>query len=176
MDSLSMLSRLAVPEDATAIARVHVRSWQSTYRGIMPDELLDGLSIEQRTELWKQTFTEEGRIVLVLELDSEVIGFSLSFDKPSPTEPAMMVALYVLSEHWGKGAGWSLFQSTCQEVWKQGCAEMCLWVARENDRARAFYERAGMHHDGECKTQNFGGRAVETLRYCLSLRGAAEER
>ena len=38
--------------DAAGIARVHVLTWQHAYRGQMPDDFLDGLSIEQRTQNW----------------------------------------------------------------------------------------------------------------------------
>jgi len=40
--------RQAVPEDASAIAAVHVGSWQAAYRGLLTYELLDGLSAAQR--------------------------------------------------------------------------------------------------------------------------------
>jgi len=46
--------RTAVVADAPFIARVHVRSWQVGYRGIMPDEVLDAISLEQREERWRQ--------------------------------------------------------------------------------------------------------------------------
>jgi HAD superfamily hydrolase (TIGR01509 family) len=38
--------REATPADAGAIARVHIESWRSTYRGIVPDEYLESLSHE----------------------------------------------------------------------------------------------------------------------------------
>jgi hypothetical protein len=39
--------RPATPDDADAIASVHVRSWQAAYRGIVPDAMLDALSIQR---------------------------------------------------------------------------------------------------------------------------------
>lgn len=38
----------AQPEDAMAVARVHVRSWQAAYRKILRDEYLNHLRIEDR--------------------------------------------------------------------------------------------------------------------------------
>ena len=40
--------RPAIPEDAPAIARVHVASWRETYAGIVPDEFLASLKVERR--------------------------------------------------------------------------------------------------------------------------------
>ena len=36
----------ATPEDALEVAGVHVRAWQSAYRGLLPDEHLDGLRVD----------------------------------------------------------------------------------------------------------------------------------
>jgi len=44
-----------------------------------------------------------------------------------------------------------------------------LWVATENDQARAFYERAGMVSDGATKKESIGGTQVEETRYQLEL-------
>jgi hypothetical protein len=34
-------------EDVTGIARVHARTWQTTYRGILPDDYLDAIQEEE---------------------------------------------------------------------------------------------------------------------------------
>jgi hypothetical protein len=47
--------REASIEDAAAIADLHVRSWQAAYRGIVPDVILDGLSVEARRNFWTRT-------------------------------------------------------------------------------------------------------------------------
>jgi hypothetical protein len=45
-----MILRPAEPADALAVARVHVRSWQAAYRGLLPDAYLDELRPEDRAE------------------------------------------------------------------------------------------------------------------------------
>ena len=50
--------RLAVPGDEQAVAVVHVRSWQVAYRGLMPDEYLDGLRPQDRAD--RYTFADQG--------------------------------------------------------------------------------------------------------------------
>jgi hypothetical protein len=40
--------RPARPDDALPVAGVHVRSWQAAYRGLLPDDYLDGLRAEER--------------------------------------------------------------------------------------------------------------------------------
>ena len=49
--------RQATPADAAAIARVHVDSWRSSYAGVVPEEILSGLSYQEREALWDDILT-----------------------------------------------------------------------------------------------------------------------
>jgi hypothetical protein len=49
---MGLVVRRAEPQDAPAVARVHVASWRQAYRGLLPQEYLDSLSIEARTTTW----------------------------------------------------------------------------------------------------------------------------
>lgn len=51
--------RLATVDDASAIGHVHVESWRSTYRGLMPDAVLDKLLVEQRTNFWRKVLEQD---------------------------------------------------------------------------------------------------------------------
>ena len=56
--------RPARPEDSEAIGRVHIAAWQAAYRGLMPDEFLDGLDGTARGERWHSALSAgpgEGR-------------------------------------------------------------------------------------------------------------------
>src|SRR4051794_1204440 len=46
--------RAATVADAAGIAEVHVASWQAAYHGLLPQALLDGLSVERRTAQWRR--------------------------------------------------------------------------------------------------------------------------
>lgn len=45
-----MKVRHAVQQDIPKIAEIHVKSWQTTYQGIINQDYLDGLNIEDREE------------------------------------------------------------------------------------------------------------------------------
>ena len=57
LDSELMVSlvRSAELDDATAIARVHVATWRSAYRGLLPDEFLASLSQSHYEERWRRS-------------------------------------------------------------------------------------------------------------------------
>ncbi len=53
---MSAIVRQAVIADANVVAAVHIKSWQTAYRGQLPDDVLDNLSgeLERRTEFWRE--------------------------------------------------------------------------------------------------------------------------
>jgi hypothetical protein len=53
MDDDRVQIRRADVADARRIAEVHVRSWQVGYRGILPQDLLNGLDPQQRVPRWE---------------------------------------------------------------------------------------------------------------------------
>src|SRR3954467_6848347 len=52
--------RAAEVEDASAIARVHVETWRSTYTGIIPQNYLDGMTTENRALVWARLLQRSG--------------------------------------------------------------------------------------------------------------------
>ena len=50
--------RVATEGDAAGIARVHVRSWQEAYAGIVPDAYLSSLDADARTAQWRKYLRE----------------------------------------------------------------------------------------------------------------------
>ncbi len=69
--------RPATVDDASAIGHVHVESWRNTYRGLMPDAVLDGLSVEQRVNFWREVIerAKKQSVFVVTGQQDKVIGF-----------------------------------------------------------------------------------------------------
>ena len=69
--------RRAEPEDAAEIALIHVSSWHSAYRGLLPEELLAGLSIDVRRSGWAQILNAQDpqAMTIVVEHDGQMVGF-----------------------------------------------------------------------------------------------------
>ncbi|WP_310739799.1 hypothetical protein [Oceanobacillus alkalisoli] len=57
-----MQIRRADSKDATGIAKVHVDSWRATYKGIIPEDFLNNLSYEHRTEYGRKTL--QGKTIM----------------------------------------------------------------------------------------------------------------
>lgn len=134
-------------DDIEGLAIVHVESWRTTYRGIVADSYLDGLTIEGRVNLWKQIIdpSNEGSYTFVIEDDQgKVAGFingggsreqDMGYD-------AEIYAFYLLQENQGKGYGRLLFNKMVETFKETGSKSMLLWVLEENPSVQ-FYKKMG---------------------------------
>jgi len=140
--------RQATLEDATNIARVHVSSWQTSYRHLLPSEFLETLDVGAREVRWKAIFerNESTTFVAVLErrLEGEVVGFVSAGSMLSSIGnfQSEIHALYTLETVQGKGVGRLLFTAAQNYLLAQNFPNMALWVLADNP-ARGFYEHLG---------------------------------
>ena len=142
--------RRAGPADAEQIAVVHVRSWQGAYRGLLPQEYLDGLDPADRTERWRRSLERNnwpaaGAIVAISH--GRVAGFAYLGPARDIDAGGSRVgeinAIYVLPDAWGTGLGRGLMTAALGELAAGGYEAALLWVLESNARARRFYALAG---------------------------------
>ena len=173
---MSLLVRRAEPQDAPFVARVHTASWQHAYRGLLPQEYLDGLSVEARTKTWAKAFSQlpsQTPTNLVAELDAQIIGFACvgpNRDNDTDSATCELLGLYLDPAHWGAGHGHTLHTEALDVARASGAAAAILWVLTTNQRARHFYERHGWGADGAEKTLWRGDVRLDETRYRISLR------
>ncbi len=146
------LVRRPGPEDVEGFARLHVRVWRETYRGLMADEVVDGLSVDTFRPMWysiarahaEGAVVDDGRAMRVAVLGEEPVGFIMVGPARDEDAPAarQVWSLNVAPEHQGSGVAQRLLDETFGE------GPGYLWVARGNARAIRFYERNGFELDG----------------------------
>lgn len=166
--------RRAQDGEAQVIAKVHVASWQGAYRGLIPDEILDGLSVERRAQWWSQAIKDpEIDVFVSLDEAGRIVGFAsiqASRDADAPEATGELTTIYLLPEWWGRGRGRALLETCLDRARQRGFARVTLWVLDSNQRARRFYEKAGFTTDGASKTETVApGVVLEEVRYCRDL-------
>ena len=151
------------------MARVNVRCWQETYRGLMPDAVLyDPGFLAAREQFWTAALTDQRfrqNRVAVAERDGELVGIAMS-GPPLDAGVAWARQLYVLyvyaADH-GTGVGPALLEGVVDPE-----ESVALWVADPNPRAQAFYRKHGFVADGADQVE--GGvreiRMVRGLQHC----------
>lgn len=156
--------------DAVGIAKVHVDSWKTTYKNIVPDSFLDNLSYEQRTELWKKNISEEGNGVFVAENDEgEIVGFVSGGKRGNNhTENAGdLTAIYILKSYQGMGIGRKLVEPMFNQFEKLGYTTIFVEVLEQN-KSLHFYEALGAKWF-DSKKITIGGAELNLLIYKWEL-------
>lgn len=161
-----MIIREANYDDAPAIARVHVDSWRSTYRGIIPDEYLGQQSYEKRESSWHKilkSVPNNSNFTYVAENESgEVIGFAnggLERTK-DPNFHGELNAIYILEKYQRKGIGRKLLWVVAQRLRESNIYSMLVWVLTENPACQ-FYEALGGLKVNEQQIERAGSTLVE---------------
>ena len=136
--------RPAVVEDAHAIARVQVESWRTTYPGIVPLAFLASLSVEARTERWREQFSSGGNPIFVAEAAGHVFGFASGgpLRGALPGYDGELYAIYLLRDQQRRGAGRRLVETVADALRARGFQSMAVWVLARNP-AVAFYKALG---------------------------------
>jgi GNAT superfamily N-acetyltransferase len=145
---MTVLLRPATLADAEGIGRVHVEGWQTTYRGLLPPDFLDGLTAENRAAFWRRPLTTRtaGWHMLVAEEAGAIVGFacgSAEWGEPRPGCEGHVNALYVLSDRRGRGIGTRLLSALFGKLAADGRRSVSLWVLAGNERSETFYRRLG---------------------------------
>jgi ribosomal protein S18 acetylase RimI-like enzyme len=139
------LVRPAELDDSAAIARVHVATWRTAYRGMLPDDFLASLDEAGYSERWKRTLREGPGRVYVAEDGADVVGFASGGRERAGEDgySGELYAIYVMREAQGRGHGRRLVQAVVGGLREMKLNDMIVWVLRDNRPARAFYERLG---------------------------------
>ncbi len=172
MPYLGMLLRPAEPEDAIAVARVHVRSWQAAYRTLLPDDYLDQLRPEDRAQKYDFASLDPLKPRTMVAIEEGLIrGFATTAPAHEPDLPdhGELCALYVDPEQWGRGLGMALVSAARVRLFELGFRNALLWVLAGNVRAERFYRIDQWVRDGLRRTDSVWGVTVNEVRYQRGL-------
>ena len=143
-----MIIRKPSADDADAIARVHVGTWRTAYKGILPDDYLAKLSYEARRQMWEKSLSnpDSTHMVHVAEHESNgIVGFADGGPERHGDSryKAELYGIYVLAEYQRQGIGTMLMQAVAGELAQRGFVNIVLWALEANHPTRAFYEALG---------------------------------
>lgn len=167
-------TRQARIQDAQAISRIEVETWQTTYAGMLSDDVLIGMSYTRHADSWEREIKRHpGNVWVWEDADRNLLGFGHC----GPQRDRALVydgeiyMLYVLPDAQGIGIGRGLLVALFVNLAGRGYRSALVWVVRANP-ARFFYERVG----GQLVLQRripVGGHPVEALGYAWSDLAAA---
>lgn len=160
--------RPARPDDALDVARVHVRSWQAAYKGLLPDEYLDSLRADERASRYDFATTDPlAPHTIVADDGRTIVGFATIGVSPgeSSRDVGELMALYVDPASWRTGVGRSLIACARAGLRRRGFDNALLWVLEGNERAQRFYERDGWLRRDDRRRQRIWGIEVDEIAF-----------
>ncbi len=161
--------RRAVPGDARGIASAHVETWRSAYAGILPDQVIVQMSVDDKAAAWRQLIQRQDAVdaVIVAEIDD---GTIVGFASCGPAGPEAMPdydgeihTLYVLPDWQEQGIGRALLCGCLRVLGAAEIAAAYLWVLADNP-SRFFYQAMGGKRIGE-RDERLWGTTVHEVAY-----------
>ncbi len=168
---MRLVLRHATDADAEAIATIHATAWQRSYRGIMPDSILDGVTernnLAGRQRRWEERIAGGG--VIAAELEGRLVGFA-RIVPGSRAESGEITHVFVKPSMVGQGLGRALIDACAKEMAEgRGYRRAELWVLSGNANARAFYEALGWVTAGLTRRRREDGMDLEETQYRRDL-------
>lgn len=156
---MDYIIRLAKLDDCEELARIKHEVWESTYRGIYPDYMIDNFDYEKHIGKFVKIVENPDVNLFVVECEGKLIGY---MDYGIPMRPFKdyqqeIGLLYVLKEYQGKGIGKKLFDLAYKGIKERGYDEFFISCNKYNVKAQGFYEKMGgeiinIDEDNEDKT------------------------
>jgi len=141
---VKIVVRKAVPGEEYDVNRVIIRTWKTSYRGLIDDGYLDALDEGDASRLDRLRSKIEDGCVCVASagggpIGSAVFGPAMDGERGASGE---LYSLYVLPEYQRSGAGRRLFGAVRGELRLRGYRTMIIKCLTGNSACR-FYEKEG---------------------------------
>ena len=165
------------------MSRLHALGWRAAYRNSIPAGYMAREITDDRwVPIFRQNYEEGVYHGLLLyqeglplccatygpaRVDLDAGDTVCKFSSPDLAAWGELVSLYAHPDCWGQGHGSIVIEEVLRRLQAAGYPGCFLYVLRENDRARRFYEKHGFSWDGHSLEVALGSDTVLTdLRYC----------
>jgi GNAT superfamily N-acetyltransferase len=159
--------REATLDDAEGIARAHTASWQTSYRGILPDTVLDRIDVGQRAETRRRILRDRSIYQLVAYdiTHGDIVGFCDAGPARRHVPYAgELYAIYLIDRAKRYGLGQEMMERVQAQLTRDAMRSMIVWVLDNNHHARRFYGAMGGRM-GSRLSSTVGGFPVIELSY-----------
>jgi GNAT superfamily N-acetyltransferase len=141
--------RDATPDDAEAVARIYVESWNAGFAAHLPPR---GLT-EGEVTRWRRDLASAPVRWRAAVVHDVVVGFAGTGPSRDPVDPALgeLDTIAVSPEHWRAGIGRALMADALDGLRTARFASAVLWTLADYPRGDAFYRAAGWRPDGRSR-------------------------
>lgn len=138
--------REANAEDMELIANLYVMNWKKTYVGLLPDNFLNGLTVNDGINKWQEYLTKEKHRIFVAYENENFLGFSACKEDEELKNCLYLDSLHASESSRGKGVGTKLINTVGSYAYIKGYEHMSICIVKGNDKAKRIYEKMGAKH------------------------------
>lgn len=160
-----MQIRRMTESDRAELNELYLASWKAGYKGLLPQDFLDGLTAER----WEGKFLDEGSFVAVE--DGKIVAHchARAADEPKMRRWGEIHTMYTHPDYWKRGYGSAVFEQAEKWLSESGFDDVYLYVLEGNERAKRFYNAHGYLPNGDTLCCDIGGVIVTDYRYVKRL-------
>lgn len=131
-------------KDSLEIAKLIKDGWQSAYKGIISDEDLKNINVEEMSERWKSIIKVEKNIYVYKE-ENKILGV-IRFgecEEKHHEHIGEIFCLYVRIKEKRKGIGSKFFEFAKNKLIEHRYNKMIIWCLKGNNQGANFYKKQG---------------------------------
>lgn len=138
--------REANAEDMESIANLYVMNWKKTYIGLLSDNFLNGLTVNDGIKKWQEYLTKEKHRIFIAYENEKFLGFSACKEDEELKNCLYLDSLHVSETSRGKGIGTKLINRVGRYAYIKGYENMSICIVKGNNKAKGIYEKMGAKH------------------------------
>ena len=125
---------------------VYIKSWRATYKGIILDKILDTITVEKFSKIWKKYITKENNGIFGAFENDIFLGFGAFTPDEEMADTLYLDSLHIKDEYKGKGVGTKIINHLKEYARGKGYKGVSVSIICGNDRARNLYTKLGAVH------------------------------
>lgn len=134
-----MYVRPAEKDDVRVIAEICVEDWKIAYKGIIGDDFLDSMNVDDRYQIEVKRYDKH----FVATDGDKVLGYSWLEEADDEAADCEVIALYVRYNQRKNGIGRILMEHAFEHFRELSKKSMIVWCLKDNLESRKFYEKMG---------------------------------
>ena len=173
-----VLVRPAGEDDLEAIAELFLTVWRTSYRGVLPPQLVEGMDAAASRRLWHRSLGPgaERTVRVAVDANGRIVGVVTWGRDPDDPDSGHVYSLYVHPEAQGHSVGSRLLAEAVASFETEGLRRATLWVFEANASARGFYARCGWEPTNDRRVEPEFGEPEIQLRRAIGGTGRPSDR
>ncbi|MDD2839712.1 MAG: GNAT family N-acetyltransferase [Rickettsiales bacterium] len=157
---MNVIVRLAKIEEARVISEINMNTWKGSYRGYIPNDVLDTRNITENM-LQNRLDDISNKNIFVAEVDKKIIGYT-SIKRHTKME-VEIGSFYILPEYQRLGIGGILLKEVLINLKNNGYKKVIVWTMKNFEKSNNFYKKYGGILTGNTKKWNYNIDVIEFI-------------